>query len=292
MDVFSIVSLLYFVGLPLVATMSKQYTSVPIKLGIGALSWIVAAGILSFTKNLAGTLFLGIPWLQTAYLPLLMTIPFYLYQKPKEFLSQIVRDYKQLLMITLIVLVLSWLIKPLPTVKFENQLTRVTTSSLTPPYQGVGKREYELVNDYGAELLVSYMGVIVHSQSKSYQIIFFLMLTCLGIMLLETLRNIKIGWLVMMGLGLILLTLAGELVIFGDVINWMLIMVGWIILAWLLKRDSIVLSGIILLGLLTIHSGATLWWVMPSLLVIAPYRLALCVGIAILINPLVIGNIR
>ncbi len=289
---FIIFLLLYIVGFPLAATLGKKYSSVALKLTIGALSWIVAAGILSFTKNLASTLFMGIPWLPTAYLPLLMTIPFYLYQKPTKVWNEIARDFKPLLMIGVTAFVLSWISKPLPSQMFENQLVTITTSSLSPPYQGVEKREYPKITNYGAELLVSYMGVITHSPSKSYQAIYFLMLVCFLMILLETLEKIKIGWRVMMGLGLILLTLAARLVVFGDTLNWLIIIAGWLTQVQILKMKSVVLGGITLLGLLSINSGAALWWVIPSLLVIAPYELVLSVGIAILINPLVVGNIR
>lgn len=148
------------------------------------------------------------------------------------------------------------------------------------------------ITDYGSELLVNNVGEIIQSANESYREILTILFVSLMLILIETLEKLKVDRRMMIGIGLVMITLVLRLVIFADVLTTIMIFIGWLIVAQLIETNSFLLAGMVLSGLLSIHVGATLWWVIPSLLVFRPKALVASVGIATLINPLLIGTVR
>lgn len=284
---------LYIPGLILAMTLGNGKYIVWTKLIVGAIWWVAGAAILGFTKNIADAAFMGIPWLLTAYVPLLVVIPFYLYLHPRTIYQEVRRDLKPLLVVGVMMFVLGWFYHPVSSAKFDTQLAGISTRPLTPPYRGaemVGQREK--VANYGAELLVNHLGVMTGSRELAYQTTTILMLISFVMMIPIVLETTKMNWKMMAGVGWIMLSLSLRLVVFGDVLNWLMVVTAWLVLYQSLAAKQIILSGIMLAGLLSIESAATVWWVIPSMLAFKPREFGIAAIVATLINPLAIGSIR
>lgn len=292
MDMIVVLLILYVIGLPVTLLLGNKNSSTAIKLALGTFVWVVMTGILSYTKNLPSSPFLGIAWLKSAYVPLIMVFPFYLYKNPKYFLFEIYRDLKQLAIISILLFTLSLFWKPAASPSFSLQVQTFDKLSLIAPYQGVNIVDKIKITDYGSELLVNNIGEIIQSASAAYRDILSILLVSLMLILLEIFEKLKIDWRMMIGIGSVMITLVLRLVIFADVLTTIVVFSGWLMIAQLIETKSFILAGVALSGLLSIHVGATLWWVIPSLLVFRPKELVASVGIATLINPLLIGTVR
>ena len=285
---------IYLVGLGLSVGFEIRSTGQK-RIILGIMGWMVAASMLGFAKINATDMFMHIEGLKTAYIPLLMVIPFALYRYPREIWQTVKLDYKVLLITLLVMGICSWITPLRPSNTYNIQFNKVSKTTLVSPYQGAVVAVREPLVNYGAELIESYLKEFHQAgYGKTYQNLWGIGLVVLG---WEIIRNgirlkehARASWRELIALAILLITVSLGLIRFTDGLGAILLFGSWWLAKEMARDKQVVILGIVLLGCLMIQRNATWLWMIPSLLLFHPKETLWGVGTMRLLNPWLVGG--
>lgn len=260
---------------------------------LGTAVYIVVTNWLSYTKNLPGRPFMGIQGLAGGYIPLIMSIPFFLYLPWKKNWARIVESSKAILIFGVVIIVLASIIKIAPRQEFERQVESARTSSVVPSYGSGLKLEGGRTMGKGFETLFAYLGESTKlPHEKLYQFLVAWGLVLLSWQIYEVLKKpSKFGLKEYLGLVVLGLAIILGKVMFVDLLPLVIFFAHGkaLFVEWVGSYEWIIV-GILWASMLMINPIACLYLVAPLLLIYDPKKLIYASGVAMLINPLMIGG--
>lgn len=260
---------------------------------LGIAVYLVVTNWLSYTKNLPGRPFMGIEGMAGGYVPLIMSIPFFLYQPWKKNWTRIVESLKAMLIIGVVVISLTSIIKTIPQPEFERQVESARISSVVPGYGSELKLEGERTVGKGFETLFAYLGEASSlPQVRLYQFLVAWSLVLLSWQIYEShLKPLKFGLREYLGLTTLGLAIILGKVRFVDLLPLVIFFAlgRALLIEWVGSYEWII-AGIIWASMLMINPIACLYLIVPLLLIYDPRKLIYASGVALLINPLMIGG--
>lgn len=274
------------VGLGL-ALPSRKMPGVAQILALGIAGYLVVTNWLSYTKNLPGRPFMGIEGLSGGYVPVIMSLPFFLYLPWKKTWARITERSGAILTGGVLIILLASILKVTPSQEFELQVETARVSSVVPSYGSGLKLEGARTVGNGVETLFAYL-----PQINLYQLLVSLGLVILGWQIYEALKKpLKFGVREFIGLAILGLAIISGKVMFVDLLPLVIFLaLGRALFFEWTGSYEVITSGIIWAAMLMINPVACLYVFVPLLLISDPKKLIYASGVALLINPLMIGG--
>lgn len=255
---------------------------------MGMAGLLLATNWLNYVKYLPIQPFLGIAGLVGGWVPMLMSLPFWLYQPSNIKLNWIGKG----VLVTTTVLVLAMVIPISPTQQFRDRVDWAKFNSVIPSYGSPNKLTSERVTGGSVETVVAYLET---NQIFRYPISYRILLGLGGlnvIIFVNKLRKIKTLEKSKIILAVLITSMAiiGGKVWFSDLLP-LLIMIG-LIGTW--SEDwsgkyGLIMSSILWIAMLTINPQVCLWVLTPIWLIFDYKKIALAWAVAVVLNPLMIG---
>lgn len=274
------------VGLGLALPSRKTLGFVQI-LTLGIAGYLVVTNWLSYTKNLPGRPFMGIEGLAGGYVPVIMSLPFFLYLPWKKTWARIAEGSIAILITGLIIISLAGIIQIAPSQDFERQVESARVSSVVPSYGSGLKLEGARTVGKGVETLFAYL-----PQINIYRLLVSLSLVILGWQIYEAMKKpFKFDAREFIGLVILGLGITSGKLMFDDLLPLLIFLTlgRALFFDWAGNYEAVT-SGIIWAGMLMINPVACLYLFVPLLLLYDPKKLIYASGVALLINPLMIGG--
>lgn len=262
------------------------------------LSWVVGVGMtglliitnwLTYTKNIPIRPFLGVAWLQGAFIPMFLSLPFWFYQE-LAITKMIIKGMGYSILVFLIAVQVGAFLMPLKASEgFDRRVSEKMSRSVIPSYGSGIKLDRESAQGGGMETAMAYLlSTPAQKPDMMYSILLIIAIFVLG-----GIFTLKLNWDWRYAVATVIagFAMAVKVLMFTDLLSlmWFAVLI-YLWSVWSIEgRYAKIIHGLIWTGLLIVNPLAAIFVVSPIALLFKPKACIVGWVIALLIAPLMVG---